>query len=340
MASGNEAVESIAKDLGIIRFQGEGRGAFYLRVAYSAMRFWALAFCMDDGANGSEGITKQALNHRLLTWVERLEPLLPGVTEWFYADGDGLRTVYSRLIDIGDIQCDGFDGRCRASKRYIGMLTERRGALRGFFDASAPLEESLGVRGKPVTCGMTSIVSVAGGNRPVADLWWERDMELRHWTDASNYEGLLFADPFSRKWGLGYGSAWLPEPKVVGHLALAKVQGVMGDSAYFIAHVHDARTELSQIMKSQAYELYFFLRKKAGRAVKVSYAHLDENHIRLKGLPVGFMSGAADAAIAAMCWPVEDSKGGFDWVTRTVALPVIRDLLLAAHVDLDEREAR
>ena len=141
MSSGIDALNVIASDIGVRRFSLE-KASLSRRVSYSASRFWLQAFCMDDGECGKKGITKQAMNRRLKSGYA-LDRICPGIDTWFDSDGKGIRAVYNRLIDVGDLTLNSFEESYVATPLRMINLSESLSCVSGYFDPTAKRTEKL-----------------------------------------------------------------------------------------------------------------------------------------------------------------------------------------------------
>lgn len=72
-------LDVMAADLRLARAPREGDGDFACRLAYSALRFWMQAHCIDDGYGGALGITQEAVERKALQWVRSVGMAYPEV---------------------------------------------------------------------------------------------------------------------------------------------------------------------------------------------------------------------------------------------------------------------
>lgn len=327
---------AIAPDIGVKRYEGEREAPFCNRVAYSAARFWVSAFCMDDGADGKKGLSKQAMNRRLKGWVQALEEVRPGMKEWFDASSKGIPAIYKRLIDVGDLAPNGFDNAYFATRPRIAPLSEGLSCVTGFFDATGDGDGSCGRdAGSVVTSGLLSLVNAGNGTVGRPEPWWVTDIEYMPWEKGSNYGELRFADFHTSRWNINRSDVWVDKPEWVGGLSLARVEGASGDFITFVAKQTQNHLRLSRITWIQGQELFFHLRDEVGNGAIARYAALDKLHARAI-LPIGFVPGHINRFLDAMGWPVEDAYDRFNRVVRIEALPAIRELLAASSIGLEE----
>lgn len=327
---------SIADDVGVVRFAGEGDKSFCRRVAYSAARYWVSAFCLDDGANGSRGITKNSLNRKISAWVHCLETFCPGIIDWFDAGGKGIPAVYGRLIDVGDIRSNGFEGTYVATPARLLPVCENSSFMLGFFDASKRDVLPCGAnREESVTSGLATLLSCDGGVNITRESWWDTDLELMPWTDGRSLGELEYADPKARHWALNKREVWTSRPLFEKRLGLVRLAGSTYGLNLYVAISNGSRVRLSAIDPEHGRSLYYYLRAAAANPATARFRLLDERHARLKA-PLSIVPGRLSRFLSAVAWPVIDANNCFEAIVRTEALPLVKDLLTAAYVNLEE----
>lgn len=331
-----EVFDAIASDIGVKPYEGEQENSFCLRVSYSAARFWLLAFCMDDGASGKDGLSKQAMNRRLKDWVQGLEAIRPGINEWFDADGGGIAAVYNRLIDVGDLAPNGFKNTYLATCPTTIPLSASSSCMKGFFDAAARSSDSCGCDPNPlITSGMLTLIRAENGIIERPEPWWKTDLEYMAWEKISSYEAVEFADIRTSRWNINHSDVWGETPEWVNDLALARAKGIGSDSITFVAKLTRGHVHLARITWNQGQELFFHLRNETGNGAVAKYAVLDKQHARAI-LPVGFVPGHINRFLDAIGWPVENVNDRFNRIVRIEALPVVNELLAASSIGLEE----
>ena len=174
--------ESMASDIGVRRYVGESDLSFCTRTAYSASKYWVSAFCMDDGQDGSWGVTEQVLGRRLNRWVTALDQVMPGLGRWFEGNGErDMKAIYGRLIDVGDILLAGKKGRCVARPAALEPITVNAALALGFFEpAASDFTES------KTTSGLASFVPGDFEAPASRAPWWETDCPYMAWSRASD----------------------------------------------------------------------------------------------------------------------------------------------------------
>lgn len=330
-----DAFNVIASDVGIKRFAGEDEESFCRRVAYSAARFWLLAFCMDDGAAGKKGLAKQAMNHRLKGWVSALDRIHPNLGEWFDAGGKGIPAVYNRMIDIGDLVPNGF------SSLYIAMppskvaLSEGLSCITGYFDPTSD-SSRLGAddENPPLLSGLAFLVQSRNGPIFRPDSWWIRNLEYINWEKATDFDSVEFANVHTSRWNINCSDVWRDEPLWVHDLAVARAGGAGIEPVVFVATRKRGRVRLSKISWIQAQELFFYLKNKGGSGVVAKYSMLDALHAQAV-LPVGFVPGHINRILDAIGWPVDDAADRFNRIVRVEALPLVEELLSASYIKFE-----
>lgn len=335
MSSGIDALNVIASDIGVRRFIGESEESFCRRVSYSASRFWLQAFCMDDGECGKKGITKQAMNRRLKKWVMSLDRICPGIDTWFDSDGKGIRAVYNRLIDVGDLTLNGFEESYVATPLRMINLSESLSCVSGYFDPTAKRTKVCGYDADSlVLSGLLFLVQ--SDNEPVIrpTSWWIEDLKYIDWENAAGSDCVRFADVRTARWNINRMDVWIEEPFWVNDITLARVDGNGGNSIIFVATKMKGRVRLSRITWIQAQELFFYLRRESGNRAISRYDMLDESHAKAV-LPVGFIPGHLNRVLDAIGWPVENAEDRFSRIVRVEVLPLVEELLSATYIGFE-----
>ncbi len=336
MARSIEAFNIIATDIGVRRHAGEDEDSFCRRVTYSAARFWLSAFCMDDGASGEEGLSKQALNRRLKDWAQGLEAIRPGIEEWLDAGGKGIPAIYNRLIDVGDLAPNGFRGAYTATIPSVVPLSSGTSCVTGFFDITSRDSGPCGFGvDSIVTSGLLSLVPAENEAVERPEPWWTRDLEYMVWEKASGYDEVKFADIHTTRRNVNRSDIWVEAPEWIEGLALARVEGNGVAPIVFVAKRTQGRLRLSRITWNQAQELFFRLRRESGNGAVARYVMLDELHARAV-LPIGFVPGHINRFLDAVGWPIKDADDRFNRIIRVETLPLIRELLAASSIGLEE----
>lgn len=345
MSSSIDALNIIASDIGVRRFVGESKESYCHRISYSASRFWLQAFCLDDGECGKRGLSKQAMNRRLKKWVMSLDRICPGIDAWFDSGGNGIRTVYNRLIDIGGLTLNGFEGSYVATPPVVINLSDGLSCISGYFDPTAKHAKVCGYNADSLV--LSGLLSLArSDNKPVMRpaSWWIEDLKYLDWENASDFDDVRFADARTARWNINRSDVWIEEPLWVSDIALARVDCNGGDSIIFVATKAKGRVRLSKITWIQAQELLFYLRREYGNGAISRYVMLDESHARAI-LPVGFIPGHLNRVLDAIGWPVENAEDRFNRIVRAEALPLVEELLAASYIGFerasnDRREGR
>lgn len=336
MSSSVALFNNMASDIGVYRFAGEDDESFCHRVAYSAARFWVSAFCLDDGAEGETGISRQAINRRLKGWIGDLEKLKPGIAEWFAVDSDGLPLVYGRLIDIGDIIVNGFNDAYVAKSASDLVVSHGFSCITGFYD---PTASDLRVCGHSENdLFVSGLTTISAAHNPDVDEWipwWEIDLDFMPWESASNFGDVKYVDAHSSCLNVNRSDAWMDDVEWLTDISLAKVERSGLPPALYAARKNRGGCKFSPITWNQAEELFFHLRDICGNKAISRYVRLDEEHIRIF-LPVGFVPGDINRVLDAVGWPVEAVNDRFNRVVRAEALPLVRGLLEASSIGVRE----
>lgn len=330
-----DVFNAIASDIGVKRFIGEEEESFCRRVAYSAARFWLLAFCMDDGAKGERGLAKQAINRRLKNWVLSLDRIRSGLNEWFDADGKGIQAVYNRLIDLGDLAPNGFSNSYVATPPSRLQLSESLSCITGHFDPTAKCDGVCGCdMNSSVLSGLVSLVQSKNEEVLRSDSWWIKDCKYLNWEKESGFDDVKFVDARVARWNVNRADVWVDVPTWIDDLTLARVDGDGVNPVLFVATRVRNRVWVSRITWIQAQELFFYLRDKSGNKAIVRYAMVDDLHVKAV-FPIGFIPGHINRILDAVGWPIENAVDRFNRITRVEALPLLKELLSIAYVGFE-----
>ena len=332
MSCSIDAFNIIASDIGVSRFKGEKDESFCRRTAYSAARFWLLAFCMDDGDFGKKGLTKQAMHRRLKNWVMALDKIQPGISEWFLVDDKGISTVYNRLIDIGDFIPNGFSGCYVTAPPSVLALSKDFSGITGYYDPTST--QTIVCDKDKSSLLLSGLLTLTESDneailRPAS--WWVEEAGYLKWEKLSNFEDVKFADLNVHYWNIKRSDVWIETPVWINDFALAKVDSNGAGSILFIASRIGNRVHLSKISWIQAQELFFYLRREHGNQVVASYTMLADFYAQVH-LPIGFMPGHINRILDAIGWPIDNAIDRFNRIVRVEAFPLIEELLSASYI--------
>lgn len=318
------AFEAMASDIGVRRCAGESDMSFCTRTAYSASRYWASAFCMDDGQDGSRGVTSQVLSKRLSRWITSLDHVMPNLGGWFEANGKrDVKAIYGRLIDAGDILLAGEEGRCVARSAMLEPITADAALALGFFEpATADFADSM------VTSGLGAFVP---GNfeapTPRAP-WWETDCLFMAWGRASDYGELQYVNPRSRRWGLVNSDSWTEEHLCDLQFSLARYVDVASGQPRYLAVRRSGKHKLaSRIDRHMAQELFIHLKNESANPITVVFKRIDDFHSKVC-LPVSILPSQISATIDVLSWPIGDVSADGNRIFRTETVKTVKELLL------------
>lgn len=335
MSSSAAAFEAIASDLGVKRYERETEESFFRRVAYSASRSWVMAFCMDDGEEGKRGMSKQAIARRLSRWVAEIDSIYPGLAEWF-APGKGSKAIYNRMIDVGDLMPNGFEGTYLAAPAAKIQVTSSAALVVGFFDPSSRDGNVCGIPRSELVCsGLGYLAVIEGEPIEMEKRWWLAGERYFEWERSSDFEGVLFANPKTTQWNVNHADVWREQPEWVDGITLARVEGTGVDPMLFLALKKKSQIYLTKINWIQAQRLFFYLRSERGNPAVARFARLDKRHVRLVS-PIGFLPGCYNRILDAVGWPIGEIAKRNNRIVRTEALPLVEDLLKACNVGLKE----
>lgn len=315
--------ESMASDIGVRRYVGESDLSFCTRTAYSASKYWVSAFCMDDGQDGSWGVTEQVLGRRLNRWVTALDQVMPGLGRWFEGNGErDMKAIYGRLIDVGDILLAGKKGRCVARPAALEPITVNAALALGFFEpAASDFTES------KATSGLASFVPGDFEAPASRAPWWETDCPYMAWSRASDYGGLQYVNPCSRRWGLANSDSWTEEVLGDLRLSLARYVDAALKQPHYLAVRRSGKHELAAcIDRRMAQELFVHLKNESGNPITVAFERIDSLHSRAY-LPVSILPSQISATIDLLSWPVDSISIDGNRIFRSETVDTVKELL-------------
>lgn len=326
----------MAADVGIERIEDETDEEFCRRAAYTGTRYWISAFCLDDGANGTEGLSKQTLNARLKTWIERLDHACPGIGTWFELNQRGISGIYNRLIDVGELEPNGFSGRYCAHPQRLLQVTDTAALVVGTSYCGDTLGDKGNCRmGDAVASGISAVISSEGAATSRPAPWWEIEWNHLPWMCASKLPSVEYARPSARGWSLRKAEVWTCEFRPVNGMGLARTNADPANNEYYAARLAGGRIYLSLIDSCRAYELYYGLRTMAGCPVTSSFSKVDHHHIRVQ-MPLNFLPGERRRILEVMGWPKESVSDFSNKLFRIECLPLIEKMLSECNVVLKE----
>ena len=322
--------QRMAEDVGVVRIANEPEKSFCARTAYSASRFWVSAFCMDDGQEGERGITKQALSQRMSAWIRSLDSIMPGLSEWF---GTGskvdARTIYGRLIDLGDILPIGEGCRYRARAMGLEPITGNAALALGFFEPAADRR-----RNRMVTSGLATYTTGTFEPPEPRAPWWETDPQFMAWTNCDDYGNLQYVNPNTRRWTITSDDSWTRETPENLPLTLARfTDAATGKANYLAVKSAAGRSLASPIDRHMAQELFLHLKKDAGKPARVTVNRLDNHHCKAF-LPVAMLPPTISATVDALSWPMGGVASDGDRIFRSETMDSIGRLLAIHDIEM------
>ena len=329
----NDVFNKIASEIGIEHYSGDSETEFCRRVTYSASRFWASAFCMDDGGNGSSGLSQQGLTIRIRRWIQSMISFYPDMEDWFQLEHNGASYVSKRLIDISDILPAGRDGRCFARTPRIEPISETHALLLGFFEPS--LGNPLDRESEPITSGLSTLVTGKFKAPSPQQPWWESDQPYMAWTDLSALPKLEYANPCGDKWGLGAPETWREFSWEGSQLSLARHTSTNKcNSDYYAVRKAEGTTLASKIGKHMAYELFFHLKKQSGKPIRIHYTKRSETLVSVF-LPITILPPRVSAIADALSWPENCISDNMRRLFKAEALDAIKPLLKQYEIETE-----
>lgn len=156
-------VDAMASNLGLPAMSGEVAQSFACRTAYSALRFWMQAYCLDDGYGGAFGIGGDAVARKSTLWLRGFATVYPMVRRRFSLNGatesspgmrGAIRTGHVRdmLADTGDLMATR-DGTYRCAARHEVPVAGRWQAVVGLLDPT----DDVAMRGVGPLSGLVCI---------------------------------------------------------------------------------------------------------------------------------------------------------------------------------------
>lgn len=334
MSSAVGPVDSMAASIRVQRHAGESDLSYSARVSYSCARAWVWAACIDDGAGGTQGVTKQALNARSKRWILAMGDLYPGLTEWFGIDEGTLPLVYNRMIDIEDVIEGEANGRYVARRPSLVRVDENAALVVGTFELTDPAAQVCGQRVEStITTGLCTLVPSDGEAPGPIPPFWETDLATMEWHPAADVGEVEYANPESRRWGLRNAESWRGDPVWHEGMAIARMRTDGGlPDLYYLARRAARGTLLTDLTWNRAAELWLHLRAVSGNGIVTQVRGIDNHHSRLERIPLPLLPGTYGRYIDALTWPIEGVGDWYNRIVRKEALPTIRNLLSKCDV--------
>lgn len=68
-------IRSMAYDLRVKRIKDEDDDAYACRIIYSALRYWMMAYALDDGFGGSFGVSESTITRKASRWLNEIHEI-------------------------------------------------------------------------------------------------------------------------------------------------------------------------------------------------------------------------------------------------------------------------
>lgn len=137
-------LDLMVRDLHVPRFPEETEADLARRTAYTALRFWMQAFCIDDGYGGAYGVTQDAVERKALQWVDSLALMYPSVSDML--DPALIHTYCDALVTVGDLVQTPY-GLLRCTKPHDMAITDTISTTLGLLDPTTSMDSSTIVSG-------------------------------------------------------------------------------------------------------------------------------------------------------------------------------------------------
>lgn len=141
-------IHSMARDLHIGRIQDEDDAAYARRVMYSALRYWIMAYALDDGFGGSFGVSEDTIIRKASRWFNEMREIQTGTSDDKSRKRE--RRVCSLMLEdmvaIGDlVQAGSKITSC--VEEHVVAFAPGMSAVLGFRDPTTPQDEGTFVSG-------------------------------------------------------------------------------------------------------------------------------------------------------------------------------------------------
>lgn len=141
-------IHSMAQDLHVRRIRNEDDDTYMRRVMYSALRYWIMAYALDDGFGGSFGVSEDTVIRKASCWLNEMSELRTGTGDDKSRNRE--RKICSMMLEdmiaIGDlVQTRGTMTSC--VEKHVVAFAPGMSAVLGFRDPTDSQDAGMFVSG-------------------------------------------------------------------------------------------------------------------------------------------------------------------------------------------------
>lgn len=140
-------IDSMADDLGVLHIKGEAHGSFEDRTLFSALRYWMMAYALDDGFGGAYGVSGKTIIRKAARWLGEMTGMYPASRFVAGPAGIGIINVMLEgMLTVGDL-ARTHDGTIRCIEGHIVTFAPGMAAIVGFSDPTDRQSDSVFLSG-------------------------------------------------------------------------------------------------------------------------------------------------------------------------------------------------
>lgn len=328
----------MARSLGIQRYDGETDDSFVCRVSYTGMRFWAEAFCLNDGYGGFEGISKSLLTRRLRKWIRQVSESYPVLTDWFNVREEKhpnhVKSICNQLIMTCDLISENEGNTYKTAAEHTMPLPAGLTAVLGLYDPSTmPYQMN-----DACISGLMIFRKTNEEIRPeffARDTWWSLPDTLFAWTPLESLGRLEWFNSKSQTWTLRAATGWIPKQPDEEGPWLVRIQADYRDYDYYMVKTVQGHLQATLLNVDHAKDLVLFLRAKSNNPIKAKIKTLDEYHIKIIA-PFHLISPKIGRWLELMTWPERDAGDIGQRIIRAECLACAKQLLSENNIIIEK----
>lgn len=141
-------IHSMAQDLHVGRIQYEDDAAYAHRVMYSALRYWIMAYALDDGFGGSFGVSEDTIIRKASRWFNEMSEIQIGAGDDKSRNSERrvCNIMLEDMVAIGDL-VQTSDKMTACVEKHVVAFTPGMSAVLGFRDPTAPQDDGTFISG-------------------------------------------------------------------------------------------------------------------------------------------------------------------------------------------------
>lgn len=327
---GNDLLQTIALDLGIILYSNESEVQFHNRVIYSAIACWIKTASQDKPVNNasSNGVSKRHIHDKcfrvLSAFLERYRSSIP----WFTTDDtsdDAVSLIRSRLLRHQDILNVGFNTNVTISEVSYEWLSSDLETVRGMILFPGYQYNGISMLRKPKSVAdnpSQELIHVSKWmDEYIKSAWWET-------IDSNMYEALEYFDA-SRKSSALYKCWQTVKPKTEKKYILARRPTSINSHEYILINIQSGKMHrIDPILKEFGEHRRFMygFRAEMNNCIPC-YINIYPEYVHLR--MGAYMPNKETQLLESLAWPHNNITDRLEWDMSMSVWNYIKPLLLA-----------